>query len=207
MNVMRALLFLLPLIINNCASKKAETPQTKAGGSNATVLNANACDSSTSLTTTQSQIAGDQFYLNISGQRNSLCETLTKSGKDLLIVFITSPTCLSCIPKLKSLGQYVSTDNSIYLVTAVPNRVTSLVRDYSTEEINTFVRGVITNAIPAYDENGVIWKTFADNPSAPIFPVAVIMNKNKEAAIISTTNLESPNPTETYFKPAIARLK
>jgi len=203
-------ILLLPLLLNNCASKTAEAPPTTTAGSDATVLNANACDATsttTATTSTANQIAGDQLYLNIAGQRSSLCNTLSQSGKNILVVFITSPTCLSCVPKLKSLGQYVSTDNSVHLITAVPNRVTSFIKDYSTQEINSFVSGIITNTTPAYDENGVMWKKFSANPSLPLFPIAIIMNKNKEAAIISTAQLEGSNVVETYFKPAIARLK
>lgn len=174
-----------------CGSKAEQTPDKKETPSQQQPATSDATGQC-SGTTTMSLVEGAQKIdgnntkvFKSNNEPISLCGLLKETGKKVLVIQIVSPTCVNCVEKMKLLDAAITSRTSTHqLVMVIPNH-TDAGKDFSQQEIDSFVQPIAPHAMILGDANGVVWKQFSEKPESPLFPTFVIMNAKMEGFVLN----------------------
>lgn len=143
-----------------------------------------------------------------SGESRSLCDRLLAEpeAKKAMVLYVTSPTCVSCKETLKDLNRFIGTKSSVELVVAVPTKIENYLESYSEDDIRTFVKSLAPGASSAADPGGKVWLTLSEDPSNPMFPLVIVFDRGGKGYVLNSDHVKSIPLIQTNLYPKIEKL-
>jgi hypothetical protein len=149
--------------------------------------------------------AGDlrDLAIGMGGSNRSLCDTLLSSDHKAMVLYITSPTCVSCKETLAALSSELSGSDEVELVVAVPTSLDEFVDSYSESEIASFVATLAPAAKSATDPAGKTWLSLSKDPTVPVFPVVIAFNRGGKGYVLDSDSIDSVSRISANLFPKI----
>jgi hypothetical protein len=137
-----------------------------------------------------------RLRLNRGTADQSICDLNDREPQTVksVLIYITSPTCVSCKDGLREIENQIRSIPGVSLTVAVPTRLDQFIETYSMNDISSFVSPLAPSGKLATDPNGNVWLGLSKNRSMPTFPVALLMDRKGEYRIYQTEVLDKlPN--------------
>lgn len=137
----------------------------------------------------------------------SLCDSLLATNKKVMVLYITSPTCVSCKVTLTEVEAKLANDDDVDFVVAVPTSLDEYVESYSAAEIASFVQGLAPSAKPAIDPFGKAWLALSEDASLPLFPLVLTFDRRGKGYVLNSDKVDSVSLIKANLLPKIDELK
>jgi hypothetical protein len=186
----------LSLLTTACATQTAVESQEKPAYQEAAPNQAGGTSEGAVSASTCQQLSSGLFSrttISLGSRDESICNLLlsTSPQSKALLIYLTSPTCISCKDGLREIEAQLRSTPGIKLIVAVPTRLDQFIETYSMSDISAFVSPLAPSAGLATDPNGNTWLALSQNRSMPSFPTAVLLGRQTSSfKIYQTANLD-----------------
>ena len=141
---------------------------------------------------------------NSQGNISNFCAAFKERSAQVrtFTIMITSPTCLSCKPVMKSIENHTKYSDSTEFIVAVPNSEFDG-ESYSISDVIDMTREYAPSATSAMDHNANNWLSLSSDKQNPVFPLILVINRQGKGKLFQASDLENISSVNEAVIPAI----